>query len=144
MQLWGQGIRQTGISTGACHVSSALQECEGGMQVMISWAEVVVMKALETFCVLTGLILLTWWCYRSAKCYHRSLLCLRVKCCFVFLVQSPLNMDMYLSTWAIVEALFQFLKVTNSLTNIPFGDFYGVLLLLLLFSVKYLFFCGIN
>lgn len=36
MQLWGQGIRQTGISTGACHVSSALQECEGGMQVMIS------------------------------------------------------------------------------------------------------------
>jgi len=144
MQLWGQGIRQTGISTGACHVSSALQECEGGMQVMISWAEVVVMKALETFCVLTGLILLTWWCYRSAKCYHRSLLCLRVKCCFVFLVQSPLNMDMYLSNRAIVEALFQFLKVTNSLTNIPFGDFYGVLLLLLLFSVKYLFFCGIN
>lgn len=46
---------------------------------------------------------------------------------------------MYLSNRAIVEALFQFLKVTNSLTNIPFGDFYGVLLLLL-FSVKYLFF----
>lgn len=60
------------------------------------------------------------------------------KCCFVFLVQSPLNMDMYLSNRAIVEALFQFLKVTNSLTNIPFGDLYGVLLLL--FSVKYLFF----
>lgn len=47
---------------------------------------------------------------------------------------------MYLSNRAIVEALFQFLKVTNSLTNIPFGDFYGVLLLLLLFSAKYLFF----
>lgn len=45
---------------------------------------------------------------------------------------------MYLSNRAIVEALFQFLKVTNSLTNIPFGDLYGVLLLL--FSVKYLFF----